>query len=343
MIRTPFQEGFSMPAEWAPHKGCYVTWPCNENTWSGFFKEAKSAYVEVIRAINRFEPVTVLSDSSTVKETGEALGPEIDMIEMPLNDSWIRDNGPIFVTSETDDVAMVQFGFNGWGEKFQPYDDDAKAPEVLAERLGMRRFVAPMILEGGGITVDGNGTLLTTESCLLNSNRNPNLSKEQVEDILKDFLGLKKVLWVKQGIYKSMIDGHIDGVAAFVRPGTIVHAATKNKTDPNYPIMKENRARLETMTDARGKSIEIIDFPIPDRRDIDGNRIAPCYTNFYIANGGVVAPTFGESNDEVALDILRGLFPEYDVIGVRCEFIGAGGGEIHCITQQLPAGKVISD
>jgi len=332
-----------MPAEWAPHSGCYVSWPCSEKSWSGFFEEAKKAYTEVIKAINRLEPIIVLSDPSTSQEARAAVGPEIDIVEISLNDSWIRDNGPIFVASEDDRVSMVQFGFNGWGGRFTPYDEDAKAPESIAERLKMRRYVAPMILEGGAITVDGEGTLITTESCILNSNRNPDLSKQKIEDILRDFLGIKKVLWVRQGIYKSMIDGHIDGVAAFVRPGTVVHAATKNESDPNYPIMKDNRARLETMTDARGKSIEIIDFPIPDRRDIDGNRIAPCYTNFYIANGGVVAPIFGEPNDEIALEILRELFPKYEVVGIRCEYIGVGGGEIHCITQQLPSGDFITD
>jgi len=331
-----------MPAEWAQHSGCLVSLPCKEETWCGFIKEAKRAYYEIIKAINKFEPVIVLSDPSTVKEARAVLDPKMEIIEIPLDDSWIRDNGPIFVISNSGEVAMVQFGFNGWGKHFLPYDRDAKVPEQLSEHFEVRRYIAPMVLEGGAICVDGEGTLLTTESCLLNANRNPNLSREQVERILGDYLGVRKVLWIKQGIYKSAIDGHIDGVAAFVGPKTVIHASTNDKSDPNYEIMKDNIARLETMTDAKGRSIEIIKFPIPVRREIDGNRIAPCYTNFFIADGGIVAPTFGEPNDNIALEILRDLFPKHEVVDVRCEYIGVGGGEIHCITQQIPFGTLVT-
>jgi len=330
-----------MPAEWAPHSGCLVSFPCKKETWCGFFREAKRVYTEVIKAINRFEPVIVLSDPSTVNEARKALGPTIEIIKIPLDDSWIRDNGPTFVTSNSKKVAMAQFDFNGWGEHFSPYNKDAKVPELLAKRLKVRRYVAPMVLEGGAISGDGEGTLITTESCLLNANRNPNLSREQIEKLLGDYLGVTKVLWIKQGIYMSSIDGHIDGVAAFVGPKTVIHATTDDESDPNYEIMKDNIARLETMTDAKGRSIEIVKFPIPVRREIDENRIAPCYTNFFIVDGGIVAPTFGEPNDDIALEILRDLFPKHEVVGIRCEYIGVGGGEIHCITQQIPLGTMV--
>ncbi|MBN1678372.1 MAG: agmatine deiminase family protein [Candidatus Thermoplasmatota archaeon] len=340
-IRPEFAEhleknGFSMPPEWGPHAGCLVSWPCKEDTWCGYFGEAKKAYSDTVRAISQFEPVIVLSDPSTVKEAQERVGESAHILEVPLDDAWIRDNGPIFVTSQNEDTSIVHFGFNGWGGRFPPFDRDAKVPEVLSEMMGLRRYVAPMVLEGGAICVDGEGTLLTTESCLLNPNRNPGLSRKDIEDVLTSYLGVRKVLWLKQGIYKSMIDGHIDGVAAFVRPSTVVLASTDDEHDPNCEVMRTNKALLETMTDARGRSMEIVDFPMPRRRDVDGNRIAPCYTNFYVAKGGVVAPTFGDENDKVALDILRGLFPDYEVVGVRSEFIGVGGGEIHCITQQVP-------
>lgn len=330
-----------MPAEWAPHAGCLISWPCKVETWFGYMREAKKAYIEVINAINRFEPVTVLSDPSTAAEARKSIGKRIEILEIPLDDSWIRDNGPAFVTTKDGRSAMVQFGFNGWGGRFPPYDRDVKAPEAIARHLKVRTYIAPIILEGGAITVDGEGTLLTTESCLLNRNRNPNLTKDQIERILADYLGIKKVLWVRQGIFGSAIDGHIDGVAAFVRPGTVLHASTKDKSDPNYEIMRDNRARLETLTDARGRPIEVIDFPMPVRREVGGNKIAPCYTNFFIAKRGIVAPTFGEPNDEVALGILRDLFPKHEVIGVRCEYIGVGGGEVHCITQQIPVGTMV--
>ena len=333
---VPAENGFSMPAEWTPHAGCLVSWPCKEETWCGFVEQAKRAYSEVISAINQFEPVFVLSDPSTAREACQAVAKETPVIELPLDDSWIRDNGPTFVSSDDGELAIVQFRFNGWGEKFPPFDRDARVPELLADRMRLRRYVAPMTLEGGAICVDGEGTLLTTESCLLNMNRNPDLGRERIEELLRLFLGARKVLWLKQGIHKSMIDGHIDGIAAFVRPSKVVLASTEDESDPNHAIMRDNRDRLETMTDAKGRSIEIIDFPMPKLREIAGNRIAPCYTNFYVANGGVVAPTFGEPTDRTALEILRGLFPEREVVGVRSEYIGVGGGEIHCITQQIP-------
>jgi len=333
---TPERDGFSMPPEWGPHAGCLLSWPCKEETWCGYSREAKRAYSEAIKAISQFEPVLVLSDPSTLREVNETVGRGVSVIEIPLDDAWVRDNGPIFVTSGAGDSAIVHFGFNGWGGRFPPYDKDARVPEILAEKMKARRYVAPMVLEGGAVCVDGEGTLLTTESCLLNPNRNPGLSREEIEDVLKSYLGVRKVLWLRQGIHKSMIDGHVDGVAAFVRPSTVVMAATDDENDPNCEILRSNRARLETVTDAKGRSIEVIDFPMPRRREIDGNRIAPCYTNFYVAQGGIVAPTFGEANDEVVIGVLKNLFPNHEVVGVRSEYIGVGGGEIHCITQQVP-------
>ena len=335
-LTTPAEDGFSMPAEWGPHAGCFVSWPCKEETWCGFFEQSKRAYTEVVKAINKFEPLFVISDPSTTNEARRALAKGISMIELPLDDAWIRDNGPTFVVSESGKAAIVQFRFNGWGGRFPPYDKDAEVPQRIAAMSGLRRYVAPIVLEGGAIAVDGEGTLLTTESCVLNPNRNPGYDREEIEEILRSFIGVRKILWLKQGIYRSMIDGHIDGVAAFASPSKVVLASTKDESDPNHSIMRENRNRLESMSDAKGRSIEIIDFPMPKLREIEGNRIAPCYTNFYIANDGVIAPTFGDPNDNIALEILKGLFPEREVVGVRSEYIGVGGGEIHCITQQIP-------
>lgn len=340
VMKTPAEDGLRMPAEWEPHAGCLVSWPCKEDTWCGYYRQAKKAYLEVIMAINRYEPVTVLADTSVINEARESVGKEIDVVEVPLDDSWIRDNGPIYVVSENR-IAMNHFGFNGWGGRFEPYDKDSKAPEVLARLFRTRRYSVPMILEGGGITVDGEGTLLTTESCTLNPNRNPGLSREQVEGVLKSYLGVRKILWLKQGIHRSMIDGHIDGVAAFAGPGVLLHASCDDRHDPNFEIMRSNKERLSTTTDADGRSIEVIDMPMPKLREIDGNRIAPCYTNFYVANGGIIAPIFGDPNDSAALEVLRSAFPGREVVGVRCEYIGVGGGEVHCITQQIPRGSPV--
>jgi len=338
MQRTPAISGFQMPAEWAPHAGCYISWPVKEETWFGFIGEARRAYSEVIKAIHRFEPVTVLSDPSTARGARAAVGPGPEIVEMPLDDAWIRDNGPIFVRNEEGEVAAVRFGFNGWGGRFPPYEKDAQVPLSLARMLGMKCYEAPMVLEGGSICVDGEGTLLTTESCLLSKNRNPQLSKEGIEEVLRSYLGVKKVLWLKTGIHKSMIDGHVDGVAAFARSSTVILAHTDDETNPNYLGMKENKERLSTYTDAKGRPIEVIDFPMPDHTELAGNRIAACYPNFYFTNGGIVVPIFGEEKDKAVIEILESLFPSTEVVGVRSEHIAIGGGDVHCITQQIPDG-----
>lgn len=338
MERTPAEDGLSMPAEWTPHDGCYISWPVNEEVWFGFIDEVRLAYSKVIKAINQFEPVTVLADPSTAIGARTAIGSDIELIEIPLDDAWIRDNGPIFVTSEEKETAAVQFGHNGWGGRYLPFDKDAKVPSTLAKRLKMRCYKAPMILEGGSICVDGEGTLLTTESCLLNPNRNPQLTGQNIEDVLKDYLGAKKILWLKQGLNKSMVDGHIDGIAAFVRPSTVLLAQTDDTSNPNHKSMRENKEHLSTLTDAKGRSIEIIDFPMPTRVELKGKRLASCYANFYIANRGIVAPVFGEKNDEIALEILKNVFPKHEVVGIRSEYIALGGGDVHCITQQKPKG-----
>ncbi|MEM2839397.1 MAG: agmatine deiminase family protein [Thermoplasmata archaeon] len=340
IVRTPIEDGFHMPAEWEPHSGCLISWPCKEDTWCGYYENAKRAYLEVVRAINQFEPVIVLADPAIAKEASNVVGKDVQVIEVPLDDSWIRDNGPIYLVKD-DGIAITHFKFNGWGGRFLPYEKDAKAPELLASMFRIRRYIAPLVLEGGGICTDGEGTLLTTESCTLNPNRNPGMSKEEIEDILKSYLGGRKILWLRQGIHRSMIDGHIDGVAAFAKPGVVLHASCDDEKDPNYEIMRRNKELLETMTDARGHSIEIIDMPMPRLREIEGNRIAPCYTNFYIANSGIVAPIFGDKNDGLALQVLRETFPEREIVGVRCEYIGIGGGEVHCITQQIPRGSPV--
>lgn len=341
--KTPREAGFSMPAEWAPHERCYIAWPCNAATWFGYDGRVKSSYAEVARAIGRFEPVVVLARRDVAADGQRALGEEVEILTMEMDDSWIRDNGPIFVSSSQQRVAAVKFGFNGWGGRFTPYGRDATVPSRLAAVLGVKLFDGPMILEGGSITVDGQGTLLTTESCLLNPNRNPGKARADIEAALQDYLGIQRTLWLRQGIHGSVVDGHIDGVAAFVAPGKVMHARAKDPADPNFGIFEENRARLQTMTDARGRSLEVLDIPIPRRRQLDGHRVAATYANFYIANGGVVVPTFGEELDRAALEAIATAFPDHEVVGVRGEYIGVGGGVVHCITQQQPRGRLVSE
>ncbi len=336
---TPSEDGFRMPAEWTTHAACYISWPCKPETWLGYEAQAKKAYVEVARAIARFEPVIVLSPSRLIAEATTQLGRGIRVEEMELDDAWIRDNGPTFVRSDWSELAVVQFGFNSWGGRFPPFEKDARVPEEIARRLSLRNYRAPIIAEGGAITVDGQGTVITTESCLLNPNRNPGCSKEEVENALKAYLGVTKVIWLRRGMHSSQVDGHVDGIASFVRAGTVLASVIQDPTDPNFDTFRENREKLASETDARGRSLEILDLPFPTRRHLHDLKIAASFMNFYLANGGVIAPTFGDLADDRALETLRSAFPGREVVGVRSEYIGLGGGNIHCITQQLPTAK----
>ena len=338
--KTPSSDGFSMPAEWAPHSTCFISWPCREATWRGHFDRAKAAYAEVIRAVGRFEPVTVVATASTKNEARKILGSGIRVVETELDDSWIRDNGPIFVRDENNHVAMVKFKFNAWGNK-SSFEKDDSVPIVLARHLGMRHYVAPMVLEGGAISVDGEGTLLTTEQCLLHPNRNPSMSREQIETTLAGFLGIRKVVWLAGGVQEDITDGHVDGVAGFVGSHLVIAAHTKDRSDPNYATLEENLRRLESATDAKGRSIEVVRMIQAKPREVEGIYITPGHTNHYIANGGVVVPTYNVREDAIALQILRSVYPDKAVVGVDCSYIEIGGGAVHCITQQMPAGVTV--
>lgn len=335
---TPAADGFAMPPEWAPHAGCYISWPYRKDLWIGYLKKVQKSYADVAKAINRFEPVTMLTPPSAVSEARAHLGSDIEIFEVDLDDSWVRDNGPIFVTSDSGKVALVDFEFNGWGNRYTPYDKDNALPAALAKALGIRRYKAPMVLEGGSFYVDGEGTLLTTEQCLLNPNRNPHLSREKIENTLADYLGISKVIWLGRGLHGSVTDGHVDGLACFVRPGVVMITSTKDPSDANYPALTDNLNRLRSATDAKDRPIEIIEMPLPNRREFEGQHICATYINFYAPNGGIVAPVLDDPNDAAALTVLRETFPDREVVGVNGVYIGLGGGCIHCITQQRPHG-----
>jgi len=339
--RTPVADGLCMPAEWAPHRSTLVSWPCREKSWRGHIAGARSEYAEVIKAIHRFEPVHVLTSPPTLTEAGAMLPEGSDLISVDLDDSWIRDNGPIFVSSPSGGVAMVDFRFNAWGSK-SPYTTDDAVPKFLSDKLDIRRYPASMVLEGGSFSVDGEGTLLTTEQCLLNENRNAAMSRVEIEADLKDFLGVKKIIWLGQGQADDVTDGHIDGVACFCSPGKVMIARTKDVHDPNHDPLEANRARLETETDAKGRSIEVIDIVQPRPREYEGLVITPGYINHYVLNGGVVAPEFGIPEDALAIDTLRSVYSDREVVSVHVGHIEIGGGGIHCITQQVPEGPFLS-
>ena len=264
------------------------------------------------------------------------LARNVEILELPIDDSWMRDNGPIFVTDGKGGVALVRFRFNSWGEKFLPYDKDAEVPARLAAHLGMRSYEAPMVLEGGSFFVDGEGTLLTTEQCLLHPNRNPDLSREQIEGILRDYLGLDVIVWLGRGHSTDRdTDGHIDGILQYVTPGVVMLLAPADPSDPDHGSGQENLARLREARDAKGRAFEVIVFD-------PGPPNGLSYMNFYLPNGGVVVPTVGRPlEDDPALEQIRAAFPDREVVAVSGWTIHEGGGGPHCITQQLPVGVPI--
>jgi len=338
---TPAALGFRMPAEWEPHERCVMGWPTTirDQVWGEHYLLAMASYAAVAHAIAEFEPVLMLARPGEGGAARSYCGSDIEVVEMPIDDSWLRDSGPNFVTRPDGTLAMADFIFNSWGEKYLPYDNDAAIGRRLAEYFGVERFAAPMVLEGGGITVDGQGTLITTESCLLHPSRNPGLNKDEMTQILKDYLGVEKVIWLISGLGLDEdpdTDGHVDGVGAFVAPGRVLLHMVRDPQHPDYENLLENRRRLET-TDALGREIEVIEFDLRGRPVLIGDTpIVETYINSYFANGALVVPTGGTEDDEAALEALRQIVPDQKVVGVPCPVIGYGGGGIHCITQQVP-------
>lgn len=321
-----------MPAEWAPHERTLMAWPCRDDMWGALLGRAKDQYAAVANAIVRFEPVTmVVPTQAHEQEARSALDPAIELLRLPADDSWLRDNGPAYVL--TDDGRRrvgVCFGFNAWGGKFTPYDADAALTARLVAYTGDEAVTVPLVLEGGSIGVDGAGTLITTEQCLLHPNRNPSASREDIETHLRDALGVRTVVWLGDGLLEDLdTDGHVDLIAAFTRPGQVLLQQVPPE-DPNQPAMLENRRRLE----AHG--IDVLPFPYLSRVTVDGEEVVLSHMNFYVCNGAVIVPVAGLDHDEAALRVIADAYPGREVVGVRAEVIAAGGGGPHCITQQVP-------
>ncbi|KOU35254.1 agmatine deiminase family protein [Streptomyces sp. WM6368] len=331
---------FRMPAEWSRHDGCLMAWPTREELWGSVLAEVKEEYANVARAIAAFEPVTVVAPPG-FGEDARALcgdGDGVTVIELPLDDSWFRDSAPLFVLDGDGNRAGVDFRFNAWGRKHHPFDSDDRISGLLLEHLGVDRIPSGMILEGGAITVDGEGTLITTEQCLLHPNRNPGMNRDQIEAELKSRLGVTKVVWLPYGgLLDTETDGHVDGVCAFAAPGTVVISLPSDPDHPDYARMRANRAVLEATTDARGRRLEIIEVPQTAFADVADGEIEVSYLNYYVANGGVVVPVAGVPQDEEALAVIATAYPGRKVVGVRALAIAFGGGGVHCITQQVPA------
>ena len=326
--------GYRMPPEWAPHDRCWMAWPCRDGMWSDYEATAQN-YADVAHAIRRFEPVTMLVPTHEVELARHLLGSDIEVFEVPIDDSWARDCGPNFVVNGAGELAGVCFSFNGWGEKYEPYDQDAQMAERILERIGVPSIRSELVAEGGGLCVDGDGTLLTTDTCFPNANRNPHWSRDQIEEELKQKLGVEKVLWLPGDPLDNETDGHVDGVAAFIHPGAILTEIASN--DSRVPYFEALREALEEMTDARGRHLEIVGIPEADWSKATNDRFCLSYVNFYLANGAVLVPGYGVASDDVARERLQSCFPDREVVLVPIAHIAEGGGGIHCITQQQPA------
>ena len=335
---TPAADGFRMPAEWEPHAATLMAWPSREDLWGARLDEAKRDYASVAEAVGRFEPVLMVCNPGDEHDVKQHCGAAVEVLALPIDDSWTRDSGPVFVRNQAGEIAAVSFRFNAWGNRWQPHDDDAALGARVADHLGMRCYTAPMVLEGGAFLVDGEGTLLTTEQCLLNPNRNPDLSREQIEQTLRDYLGVSTVVWLANGYHADTgpegTDGHLDGIAQYVAPGRLLLEAPADPTHPSHPGAQVNLDRLAAATDARGGAFEVI------RLD-PGTEQSLAYVNLYIANGGVVVPVAGSPNDRPALEQIVAAFPDHEVVAVPGEVIAFGGGGPHCITAQIPAGPVV--
>lgn len=345
---TPAALGFRMPAEWHPHRSTWLSWPKDPETWPGRVALVEDIYVEMISALTAHEPVDLLVDD---EETEQAVlrrcafpaTANIRFHRIQTVDSWIRDYGPNFLLGPGGEGAFNDWTFNAWGNKYEELKKDDGVPGKLEPVLKMRRFSPGIVMEGGSIEVNGAGCVLTTEQCLLNSNRNPQLDRAGIERYLKDYLGVAKVLWLGEGIVGDDTDGHIDDIARFVAPNVIVCALEDDPHDANYEILRDNLARLKSITDVNGRPFEIVTLPMPgvvggtstSTRDL--GRLPASYANFYIANNIVLLPVFGHVNDARAAETLEKVFPERRVIPINCEPLVWGMGTIHCVTQQQPA------
>jgi agmatine deiminase len=347
---TAAAAGFSMPPEWSPQEAVWLSWPVEDpRHWGGAKREMIwSKFAEIAAGISRFEEVRINAPGkdhaaiTAICNLAKAVPERIRLFDHPHNDVWCRDHGPIFVKHrDTGEVAVTDWEFNAWGGKFPPWDADNAIPGKIATSLGKRVFHGGMILEGGAIEINGAGQLLTTEAVLLNPNRNARLEREEIEQRLRDGLGVSEILWLKQGIEGDDTDGHIDDLARFIDPTTILACIDRDSTSPNQKILADNLSRLRSFLGPNDRAFDVLEIPLPEACEVPGWRLPvlpASYVNFLIVNGGVLVPTFRqEKNDDRALGMIRELFPDRAVVGIDCLDLVEEGGTLHCISQQQPA------
>ncbi len=332
---------YRVPAEWEPHAATWLSWPRREKTWPGKFDRIPGVWAELARTLARFEPVHVLAGGGEVLAQAQAMlrrVANVTLHDIPTNDAWLRDNGPTFLVGPAGaPPALIDWEFNAWGGKY-PADEDNRVPARIAALLGRERFRPGIVLEGGSLDANGQGTLLTTEQCLLNVNRNRGLTREDLERYLAQYWGARHVLWLGSGIVGDDTDGHVDQLARFVDPRTVVAALEREERDANFASLRANYERLLAMTDQDGRPLTVIPLPMPRPVLYNGNRLPASYANFYIANGVVIVPQFDDPADSEVLKILAPLFPGRKILGLRAVDLVLGSGAFHCVTQQEPAG-----
>jgi agmatine deiminase len=328
-----------MPAEFGPHERTVLCWPARASLYGEMMPQAEDAHAQVARAIAEYEPVSmIVNPGPAVARAAELCGGRVEIVEMPIDDSWFRDSGPIYVTDEDGRVA-TDWTFNGWGTKYAPWDQDDQAARRWAQHAGDATKRIPMVLEGGSLTVDGEGTLITTIQCLMHPNRNPDLTKLDIEERLGDELGISTVIWLPYGLADDDdTDGHVDNVAVYARPGTVVLQGCDDPDEPDHLRMNVNARWARGSADAAGRLLEVVEIPVLPFAEIGGERRPVPYGNFYVGNGFVLVPTSNHQADTDMLAIIAEQFPGREVVGLDVgPILAYGGGGIHCITQQVPA------
>jgi agmatine deiminase len=361
LTTTPIEDGYWMPGEFEPHAGTWMLWPVRPDNWREAAGPAQQAFAAVASAIAQFEPVTVGVSDREFVVARKALPDTVRVVEITSNDAWMRDVGPTFVVNAQGDVRGVDWIFNAWGGHegglYSPWDEDQRVAAKVLETEGRDRYSADFVNEGGAIHVDGQGTLLVTEQCNLNRNRNPGLTRTQLEERLRAYLGVTTIIWLGEGVVDDETGGHVDNLVCFVRPGEVCLTWTDDASDPQHAVSRNAWERLMDARDARGRRFKIHKLQQPGpltmtaaeaagvvardttRARRSGDRLAASYVNFYIANGGIVVPLLDPRTDRAALAKLRRIFPQRRVVGVQAREILLGGGNIHCITQQVPASR----
>jgi agmatine deiminase len=334
----PAARGFARQAEWGAHARTWLAWPERPATWRGEgIDAARKVHAELAKALAAFEKVTMVCSPAEIAEASLMCGPGVELMPVPLSDGWMRDIGPTFVTNPQGELAGIDWIFNGWGGLHGDFGADAEVAFEIARLRGVPRFAAPIVLEGGAFSSDGEGTLLVTEECLLDPQRNPGKTKTEIEAVLAAYLGAHAVIWLGRGYEGDETRGHVDEIACFAKPGVVMIQMPGDPGDPNYLVQHDNLARLKSVQDAAGRSLEVVELPQPARRELNGERLTLSYVNFVFANGGLIMPSFGDTADDPAFRVFSSLFPDRKIIQLPADDLVVGGGGFHCITQEEPA------